>query len=110
MEIKKTSERYNPLLGRTHISFAIDHPSSGTPRLLETRATLATMLKTSQDRVFIVKMKTPTGFNQTVGEAEVYDEAAKAKRSVPEYIQIRNNPPQEKTEKTPPSTKKGEKQ
>lgn len=107
MEIKKTSEKHNPLLGRTDISFTIDHPSSGTPKLLETRTALASMLKISQDRVYIVKMKTPTGSNQTIGEAEIYDEADRAKSAVPEYIQTRNNPPQEKSEKAPQPTEKG---
>lgn len=108
MEIKKTLEKYNPLLGRTDISFAIDHPSSGTPKLLEIKAALASMLKTSQDKVYIVKMKTPTGSNQTIGEAEIYDEADRAKSTVPEHIQTRNNPPQEKSEKTSQPTEKGE--
>ncbi len=90
------------------MSFAIDHPSSGTPKLLEIRVALASMLKISQDRVYIVKMKTPTGSNRTIGEAEVYDEADRAKSAVPEYIQTRNNPPQEKSEKAPQATEKGE--
>ena len=90
------------------MSFAIDHPSSGTPKLLEIRVALASMLKISQDRVYIVKMKTPTGSNRTIGEAEVYDEADRAKNAVPEYIQTRNNPPQKKSEKAPQATEKGE--
>ena len=68
---------------------------------METRAVLANTLKISGDRVYIIKMETLPGVNQTVGEAEIYDEAEKAKRIVPMHIQKRNMP-EEKSDKVAP--------
>lgn len=96
MNIKKTSEKYNPLLERKEIQFSIDHPSSGTPQLYQTRVSLANLLKIKQDQVYIIKMKTSPGVNRTIGEAEVYDTAEKARQIIPDYIHKRNMSLEEK--------------
>lgn len=104
MEIRKTSERRNPLLERKEIAFEIDHSSSGTPRLSEVRKALATMHKVAHDVVYVTTLITLTGTNRTVGEAEIYDSPEKARLVIPKHIQTRNLPPEEektKQRKTP---------
>ena len=90
MEIKKTSEKYNPLLKRREVSFLINHASLGTPKLFEVRKALATMYSVVDEDVYITKINTLTGTNQTRGKAEVYDNPERTKQLVPKHIQSRN--------------------
>ncbi len=94
--MKKASEIYNPVLKRKEITFVVDHPSSGTPSLFETRRALASMSDVELDNVYISKMYTLSGTNRTIVRAEVYDTPDAAKRVVPKHIQMRNMPPSEK--------------
>jgi len=90
LEIKKTSETYNPLLKRREINFLVDHASSGTPKLFEVKKTLAAMYNAAEETVYITELDTLTGTNQTKGKVEVYDSPERAKQLVPKYIQSRN--------------------
>ena len=90
MEVKKSSEKDNPLLRRKEVSFFIDHPSAGTPQLFEVRTALAAMYGVSDDRVYVLNLTTLTGTNRTVGEAEVYDQAETTRMVLPKHIQLRN--------------------
>lgn len=92
LEIKKTSEKYNPLLKRKELTFLVNHASSATPRLFEVRKALATMYGVNEEVVYITKLNTLTGTNQMKGEAGVYDSPERAKLLVPRYIQSRNLP------------------
>ena len=90
MEIIKTSDKYNPLLKRKELAFLINHPSKETPKLFEVRKALTTMFGVEEDAVYIRKLNTVTGTNQTRGKAEVYDDPERAKLLVHKYIQSRN--------------------
>lgn len=90
MEIKKTSEKYNPLLKRREVSFLVNHTASGTPKLYEVKKALTAMYSTAEESVYITEMNTLTGTNQTRGKVEVYDNPERAKQLVPKYIQSRN--------------------
>ncbi|MFQ6077153.1 MAG: hypothetical protein ACE5Z5_13655, partial [Candidatus Bathyarchaeia archaeon] len=98
-KIQKMSERYNVLLRRREIAFTIDHPSSGTPQVYEVREALASSCKVKPEVVYITKLNTQTGTNQTVGWAEVYDEMEQASRVTPKHVQLRNLPPRERRER-----------
>ncbi|MEA2089859.1 MAG: 30S ribosomal protein S24e [Thermoproteota archaeon] len=104
MKKKVVSEEYNPLLKRKEVIFKIEHEqTAGTPPRLQVRKMLAKLLKTNIDVVYIKKMETKTGTMTTVGTANVYDSVEQAKLVEPEYIIMRNIPPEkpekEKTEK-----------
>ena len=90
MEIKKTSEKYNPLLKRMEVQFLVNHMESGTPKLLEVKKELASMYGVLDDTIFVTEMNTLTGTNQTRGKVEVYDNPERAKQLVPQYLQSRN--------------------
>lgn len=99
MKGKVVSEEYNPLLKRKEVLFEIEHgQTAGTPSRLEVRETLAKLLKTNIDIVYIRKMETKTGTMITVGAANIYDCVEQAKLVEPKYIIVRNIPP-EKPEK-----------
>lgn len=111
MEIKITQQKYNPLLKRKEIIFEVDHTKTkGTPARLEIRETLAEMLKSSLDVVYVKRIETKTGTMTAVGEANAYDSLEQAKLVEPKYIIARNMPKEdkEKAEKTE-ATKQPEK-
>ena len=90
MEVKIVSKRHNPLIGRTEIDFEVR--SDETPKRIEVRKELASMLNVELDRVYVVKMLTKTGLRLTVGRAHVYDSAERAVFIEPEHIKRRNSP------------------
>lgn len=90
MEVKKSAEKDNPLLKRKDVTFFIDHPSAGTPKLFEVRKALASMYEVSDDLVYVLNLTTLTGTHRTVGEAEVYEQAETTHLVLPKHIQLRN--------------------
>ena len=99
MEVKIVSEKENPLLKRKEVSFRVEHESDGsTPPRLEIRKAVASALKRNIDFVFIKRLKTRTGTRSAVGLANVYDSVEQARLIEPEYIVIRNVPPEKPKE------------
>lgn len=90
LELKKTSEKYNPLLKRKELTFLVNHPASASPPLFEVKKALAAAFNANEEVVYIKKLSSMTGTNQTRGEAEIYDDSERAKLLVPKYIQARN--------------------
>jgi len=99
MEVKILSKKQNPLLKRREVQFKVEHgPKGKTPGRLELKKALAAELQVKEELVFVKKMRTLTGTNTTVGEANAYDTAAQAKLIEPEYILKRNSPPEKPKE------------
>ncbi len=102
LKIKILSQKSNPLLKRKEIVFEVEHSQEGqTSSRLETRKSLANILKTKFDLVFVEKMETKTGTMTAMGEANAYDNLEQAKLVECEHIINRNMPPEkpEGTEK-----------
>jgi len=107
MEIKITQQQYNLLLKRKEVIFKVEHTQTkGTPSRLEIRKTLAEMLQTTIEAVYVKRVETKTGTMTATGEANVYDTVEQAKMLEPPYIITRNTPKEEREEKTEPSTEK----
>lgn len=99
MEIHITSSKENPLLKRKEVEFRVDHgPNGKTPTRFEAKKALATELKVNENMVFIKKMRSMTGTNIAVGNANAYQTIEQAKLVEPEYIIKRNSPPKPKEE------------
>jgi small subunit ribosomal protein S24e len=99
MNVRITSEEYNPLLKRREVAFEVEHKETGgTPSRFEVRKSLATLLKADLELVYVKKMETKTGTMIAVGEANAYDSIEQAKFVEPKHIIARNTPP-EKQEK-----------
>jgi len=99
MKVKITSEEYNPLLKRREVAFEVEHTETkGTPPRFEVRKSLASLLKTDLELVYVKRVETKRGAMVAVGEANAYDSIEQAKLVEPEHIAARNMPPKEKKE------------
>jgi len=104
MKTKITSQKQNPLLERTEISFEVEHrEAGGTPSRLGVRKELASKLKRDVELVYVKRMETRTGTLTAVGEATAYDSVEQAKLVEPEHIVARNT-----TQKEPEKEKQAQ--
>jgi small subunit ribosomal protein S24e len=94
MEFKILSQKENPVLKRREVKFSVVHTQSKTPVRLDIKRSIASELQISDKLVFIKRMKTMTGTNTTIGEANAYQNEAQAKLIEPAYIMKRNSPPE----------------
>lgn len=87
--IKKTE---NPLLKRTEVEFEVDHAGSPTPKRLDVRAQLATLLDTSQDLLVIEKLASAYGKQTARGIARVYTTREQLEAIEPKHLLKRGVP------------------
>ncbi|MGQ9459700.1 MAG: 30S ribosomal protein S24e [Candidatus Bathyarchaeaceae archaeon] len=100
MEVRITSEEYNPLLKRKEVAFEVEHrETGGTPSRFEVGKTLAALLKIDPALVYVKKMKTKRGTMIAVGEANAYDSIEQAKLVEPKHIIAKNTPAEKPAEK-----------
>ena len=98
MELKILSKKENPLLKRKEVKFTVVHTQGKTPARLDIKRSIASELQISDKLVFVKKMKTMTGTNTAVGEANAYETEVQAKLIEPAYIMKRNSPPEKPKE------------
>jgi ribosomal protein S24E len=99
MQVKIDSTKDNPLLKRKEVVFTIISGSKEkTPQRIEVKKAVAVEMKIGDDVVFIKRMRTKTGTNITVGDANVYQSINQANSVEPEYIRKRNSPPEKPKE------------
>jgi small subunit ribosomal protein S24e len=98
MELKIVSQKQNPLLKRKEVQFTVEHTQGKTPARLDIKRSIASELQVSDKLVFVKRMKTMTGTNTAVGEANAYESEAQAKLIEPAYIMKRNVPPEKPKE------------
>ena len=107
MEIKIKQQQYNPLLKRREIVFQVEHAQTkGTPTRLEVRQTLAEILKTNPETVYIKRVATKSGTMLAMGEANAYDSVEQARLIEPKYIIARNTPKERKEQAEKPEAPK----
>lgn len=98
MEVKIVSRKENPLLKRKEVQFTVLHTQGKTPQRLDIKRSIASELQVSDKLVFIKRMRTMTGTNTTLGEANAYESETQAKLIEPKYIVKRNSPPEKPKE------------
>ena len=96
MDIKISSDSYNPLLKRREIGLEIHHKGEGTPQRFDVRKRIASKLNTKIENVFVVSLDTTTGLQRTLCSLQIYDDPRTASSTVPEHIAVRNLPPEER--------------
>lgn len=107
MEVKITNQQYNPLLKRREIVFEVEHAQTkGTPTRLEIRDTLAGMLKTNSEAVYVRRVVTKAGTMRAMGEANAYDSVEQARLVEPKYIVARNTAKEKKEQAEKPEAPK----
>ena len=93
MMINKKSEKYNPLVKRQEIEFEVDHTNEGTPNRSDVILYLASEYKVKTDVIVLKRIVTENGTNITLGYAEIYNNAKRLQKFIPQYIRKRNIPP-----------------
>ncbi len=102
MEIEILKEVKEPLLHRRTVEFVVKHPDQGTPARFDIRKAIAELLKEDLDRVYVIKLLTEYGKQETQGIVQVYESKEIAERVLHNYIK-RRNAPKEKEEESSPS-------
>ena len=97
VEIVKKSE--NPLLKRTELEFTVDHAGSATPKRLEVRAQLASLLQLPEDVLVIDTLKSTHGLQKAFGRARTYGSREQLEALESKYLLERGVPKKPKEEK-----------
>ena len=96
MEIKVSNESYNPVLKRKDITLEIEHTGEGTPQRFEIRKRMASKLNMKIENIFVVSLDALTGLQRSICSLQVYEDPRVASSTVPEYLAVRNMPPEER--------------
>ena len=96
MEIKVSNESYNPVLKRKDITLEIEHKGEGTPQRFEIRKRMASKLNTKIENILVVSLDPSTGLQRSICSLQVYEDPRVASSTVPEYLAVRNLPPEER--------------
>ena len=96
MEIKVSNESYNPVLKRKDITLEIEHTGEGTPQRFEIRKRMASKLNMKIENIFVVSLDALTGLQRSTCSLQVYEDPRVASSTVPEYLAVRNMPPEER--------------
>ena len=89
MDVDIISEKENPMLHRTDVTFELTHEEA-TPSRLQVRDSLAAKLNKDADEVVVRELDTKFGMRKTVGYAKVYETADHAAEVEQEYMLERN--------------------
>jgi len=95
-QIEIVNKRRNPLIGRLELDIVVHHVGGGTPQRYEIRKTMAKQFKAPLNCVYVKRLVTEYGVGRTVGHVHIYDSEERAKAFEPEYLVIRNLPPEER--------------
>ena len=97
------SDDFNELLRRREVTIKIGHGKSATPSRVQIKEKIASELKCDPKLTFVVNINTPTGRNESIVEAHVYESQKYADLLVPNHIKARGEP--KKAEKEEPKPK-----
>ncbi len=108
MEFKIKKDDYNHLLKRKEVYVEVSHENQGSPSRSALRDAVASKYGAKPENVYVVDVHTRTGTQESVCKVQVYDDAASAKQVVPEHLQIRNLPVEERKKAREQKAKKRE--
>ena len=116
-------KKENPVLGRLEVNFRISHPSAPTPKRLEVRDQLASLLQAAPDLIVIEKIASLHGKAESSGIARIYQNEDQMRSLEPPYLlkrmgllkeggeqQVEEKPPQQAEQKPSEEEKKEEEQ
>lgn len=90
MEINITEERTNEPLGRTEVTFQVDHADESTPSKAEVRKKLSATKDADEELVVVKWMKSEFGRPITRGRADIYTDQARRDTVESRYAIARN--------------------
>lgn len=83
-------EKANEVLGRTEVSFTVEHDGESTPGRTEVRKKLAALKDADEELVLVRRMDTEYGMPVTHGEATIYDDEQEMREVENDYVIERN--------------------
>ncbi len=116
MKVELVKKSDNPLFQRIEVEFRVDHSGAPTPKRLEVRAQLASLLGSSEELLVIDKMASSHGRQMAAGTARLYGTREQLDEMEPAYLLKRGLPkeaaegkpaekPEAKPEKKPAEAK-----
>lgn len=90
LQIEITEEKENLLIGRTEITFRIEHFGKGTPNRLDIKKKIAAMQGSDEKLTIIRKLHTTFGSSYVIGQVHIYKNANELQYYEPLHIQVRN--------------------
>lgn len=109
MKVEVVEKVENPILKRTEIKFKVEHTGAPTPKRLEVRAQLASLLGVAEDLLVIEKLAGTYGHQAASGIARSYGSHEQLKEIEPKYLLERGIPKEAKAEEPPEEKPKAEK-
>lgn len=97
VEIIKKSD--NPLFKRTEVEFKVEHTGAPTPKRLDVRAQLASLLGLSEELLVIDRFASTYGRQMASGIARVYGTREQLEAMEPKYLLKRGMPREAKEDK-----------
>ena len=104
MKVELVKKSDNPLFKRTEVEFKVDHSSAPTPRRLEVRAQLASLLGSSEELLVIDKLTSTHGHQMAAGIARLYGTREQLSEMEPAYL-LKRGLPKESAEEKPVEAK-----
>lgn len=90
MEIEFIETKDNQLLERMEIKFKATHPGEATVSRDAIREKIASLARSSKEKVIVDSMNSKFGMGQTTGYAKVYKTVEGAKKHERKYVLVRN--------------------
>ncbi|MEM2838995.1 MAG: 30S ribosomal protein S24e [Thermoplasmata archaeon] len=90
MEVEFIETKDNPLMERMEIKFRATHAGEPTVSREAIREKIASLAKSTKEKVIIDSMSSKFGLGQTIGYAKVYRTVEDAKKHERKHILVRN--------------------
>ena len=90
MNIEVLERKENPLLKREEITFKIEHSGEQTPSRETVIAKLAAIINAEKQRTVLKEIRSQFGLHESIGYANLYENAEQAILIEPKHILIRN--------------------
>jgi len=98
MKVEIVQKIENPMFKRTEVRFKVEHAGGPTPKRLDVRGQLATLLGVPEELVVIDKLASTYGKHEASGMARAYGSRERLEALEPKYLLKRGLPKEKKEE------------
>jgi len=98
MKVEIVQKTENPMFKRTEVRFKVEHAGGPTPKRLDVRGQLATLLGVPEELVVIDKLASTYGKHEASGIARAYGSRERLEALEPKYLLKRGLPKEKKEE------------
>jgi small subunit ribosomal protein S24e len=94
MEIDIIEKKENKVLNRTEVKFSCIYTAEATPKILDVKSKLITLLNTKKDLIVIDSLQPNFGEAKATGYTKIYDTREDLESIEPENIILKNKEPE----------------